>query len=321
MRLWRWKNLKHKQGISKIVAALIGIIVIVAIAIGAVAYYLSIQPSTPTPKTPTPATPTPATPTPVTPTPSPIITPSPTVPPTTTPTRTTPEPTLPPISPTPTTPTPATPTPTPKPTPTPTPTPTPVTPTPTPTPITPSPTPSLNPIINLRVGAYAEYLVKTYIDEDMVEMKNKYSVDGEEIYNVVNCWVLSFTTTIEEEGMTMKTIVTWWMAKSDLKVVHGRIRTYFNDSLMYEREFDPEQAPEEAGEPPKPIDVKYTVGYETVTVPAGTFLNCMKVEVTAQDHVVKSWAHNNVPIFGLVKSEIYENGRQVMTMDLTSYGG
>lgn len=151
----------------------------------------------------------------------------------------------------------------------------------------------------------------------------KYGIDGTETYNAVECWVLSMTTTMKEEGAEMKTVVMWWMAKSDLHVVHGRIEAYVNDYLMFEQEFDPADAPEQAGEPPQPADINYAVGYETVTVPAGTFANCIKVriEVAAEGIVSYSWAHPAVPIFGMVKSEIYKDGELMMTVELIAYGG
>lgn len=153
-----------------------------------------------------------------------------------------------------------------------------------------------------------------------MEMKVRYSVNGEETYSGVNCWVLSYTTTMEQQGMTMKNVVTWWMAKSDLHAVHGRTQTYVNDNLVSQQEFDPEQAPK-GTEPPEPANVNYAVGYETITVLAGTFTNCIKVEVTKEGHLVRMWAHPNVPVWGFVKMEGYEDSKLSMTMELISYGG
>jgi hypothetical protein len=165
----------------------------------------------------------------------------------------------------------------------------------------------------------------SYTEEETVETRVKRSVDGEETYSGVNCWVLSYTMTMEEQGITMRTEVTWWMAKSDLHTVHGRIRTYVNNNLISESEFDPGQAPEQAGEPPEPVNVKYAVGYETVSVPAGTFVNCIKVgmEITVEGKqgVSYVWTHSDVPIFGIVKSEMYVGGELLMKMELISYGG
>ncbi|MCS7115172.1 MAG: hypothetical protein RMJ15_06480 [Nitrososphaerota archaeon] len=274
-----------KQAVSKIIIALVVVVAVAAVA-GA-AYYLTLQQPSPVPS----------------PTPSPVSTPTPKPTPVTTPT---------PI---------ATPTPTPTPTQTPTPTASPPSPTPTATPSptpTATPSPTLSPIINLRVGAYAEYRMVEYTEG--VEAKMKYSVDSEETYKGVNCWILSQTVITEQEGMTIKSVVTWWMAKSDLHMVHGRIRSYVNDNLVFEQEFDPGQASGDT-EPPEPVDVNYFAGYETITVPAGTFTNCMKMEVTEEGRIARTWVHPNVPVWGIVKMESYEGNQPLMTMELIAYGG
>lgn len=152
----------------------------------------------------------------------------------------------------------------------------------------------------------------------MREETAEYRVDGEETYEGVDCWVLSYTITMEQEGTTI--VFTWCMAKSDLRMVHGRIQTYVNDTLMFEQEFDPGQAPG-GTEPPEPVDLNYVVGYETVTVHAGTFTNCMKVQLAEESRLSHIWVHPNVPIWGLVKVESYDSGELLMTMELLSYGG
>ncbi|MBS7631697.1 hypothetical protein KEJ47_09070 [Candidatus Bathyarchaeota archaeon] len=148
-------------------------------------------------------------------------------------------------------------------------------------------------------------------------MSVKYKVESEETYNAVNCWRLSMTMV----QAPMKTVLTWWMAKSDLHMVHGRLQMYMNQTLVQTQEFDPSQAPEQGGEPPAPINVDYVVGYETVTVQAGTFTDCVRVEVEQEEQLVRSWAHQNVPIFGLVKSEVYTDSELVMVLELVAYGG
>jgi branched-chain amino acid transport system substrate-binding protein len=76
------------KAVTKVQAAVIAVIIIIAIIAGA-AYYASLTGPTPTPATPTPATPTPATPTPATPTPA---TPTPATPTPATPTPAKPAP-------------------------------------------------------------------------------------------------------------------------------------------------------------------------------------------------------------------------------------
>ena len=63
-----------------------------------------------------------------------------------------------------------------------------------------------------------------------------------------------------------------------------------------------------------------TIGYESVTVPAGTFINCLKTESTSSNEVTDVWFNSSVPIFGIVKSTSSENGSVVTTIVLQSYG-
>lgn len=81
--------------------------------------------------------------------------------------------------------------------------------------------------------------MKSYEDGNVTEMMYKLSVDGEETYNNVECWLLSITTTMDD----MKFIVTWWMSKDQFKPVHGLMEIYQNDNLVLKQEFDPTQAP------------------------------------------------------------------------------
>ncbi|MEM0456674.1 MAG: hypothetical protein QXI01_02990 [Nitrososphaerota archaeon] len=184
-------------------------------------------------------------------------------------------------------------------------------------------TPSISPIVNLRTGSYAKYLQKAYTEEGVLEAEAyiTFRVEGEGTYNNVNCLLLSTTVETQKDNVMMKSIITWWLSKQDLKMVHGKMQIYYNNMLVYESEFSPLEVTEETGKPPEPIDVNYFVGYETITVPAGTFINCIKVEFFKEEYLMKTWAHQNVPIFGIVKSETYKAGKLMMLMELISYGG
>jgi hypothetical protein len=126
---------------------------------------------------------------------------------------------------------------------------------------------------------------------------------------------------MEENGTVMKIVVTWWMDKSSFEVHHGRVEMYMDNELISQQEFDPAQAPEEAGEPPEPVDLSYSVGRETVTVTAGTFEDCIKTEVTTEGQTVHVWVHPDVPVWGVVKVEAYIDGEKTLSMELISYGG
>ncbi|MEM2405745.1 MAG: hypothetical protein QXR05_11480, partial [Candidatus Methanomethylicia archaeon] len=183
-----------------------------------------------------------------------------------------------------------------------------------------SPTPSpIQPIVNFKVGAYAEYIMKGIEDDELTVMGTyKLSVDSEENYKGNLCWLLSMTITQREEETKM--ITTWWITKTEYNFVHGRMQVYVGNNLVMQQEFDPGEMPSGVEEP-EPIDVRYTTGYETITVPAGTFINCLRVEVSGEGGVVvKTWAHSSVPIWGVVKTEMYEDNVLTMTTELTSYG-
>ncbi len=181
-------------------------------------------------------------------------------------------------------------------------------------------TTGISPIVNLRVGSYVKYLQRAYMDEDIFESYITFHVKGEERYNNVNCLLLSMVMEAQRNGVRMKEVITWWLSKMELKMMHAKIQFYHNDELIYESEPSPYEVREEES-PPEPIDVNYFVGYESVTVPAGTFINCIKVEVSEKESLMKTWAHPNVPIYGLVKFELYKAGSLKSVMELISYGG
>ena len=177
-----------------------------------------------------------------------------------------------------------------------------------------TPTPAPGPAA-WKVGSYAEYRLVMQGKESTL----KYSVDGEEVYNGQDCYLLTYTMTMGNQ----RTEYTMWITKAEHKPVHARMRMYQGDTLIMEKEMDVKQAEEmlppsaTAGEKAK------FLGYETITVPAGTF-NCAKyeAEVTQAGVTTKTtfWLSNNVPMFGLVKAESVQNGNVVSTMELISYG-
>jgi flagellar basal body-associated protein FliL len=187
-----------------------------------------------------------------------------------------------------------------------------------------TPTPSAtssgtNPIANFRVGAYATYRMTTITSTESTISTLKMSVDGEETYNEIPCWLLSMTTETPTEGGTSKVVITWWMSKTGLEVIHIRMQMYVNNVLTYDQEYDPDETSTDTGEPPEPVDPQTILSYETVTVPAGTFANCAKAESGSATSKVDVWVHQDVPIWGIVKSETYSNSELQTKMELTDY--
>jgi len=62
------------------------------------------------------------------------------------------------------------------------------------------------------------------------------------------------------------------------------------------------------------------VAYETVTVPAGTFVGCGKISEADSGSVFNAYIHKDVPVWGIVKMESYQNETLESTMELKTYG-
>lgn len=113
-------------------------------------------------------------------------------------------------------------------------------------------------------------------------------------------------------------LVYMWINKIKYEFVHILVRMYENSVLVMERELNPEDASQNL---PHPVDLQYVKAHETVTVIGGTFVNCLRVEAEQEGIISKVWVHESVPIFGVVKAEIFENNVLTQSMELTSYGG
>ncbi|HLE75933.1 MAG TPA: hypothetical protein VI864_07840 [Candidatus Bathyarchaeia archaeon] len=185
-----------------------------------------------------------------------------------------------------------------------------------------TPTPSgNNQLVNFRAGTWAEYVMKSYnttSGEVTSENTMKYSVD-EDTYSGVACWLLEMEMTMNEDGNTLETVMTYWMNKNNLEGIHVKTQMYMNGNLTYEHEEDIDPG-EDPGDMPEPIDLSTVTGHETITVPAGTFY-CDKVTVTSATGVTSSWVNSNIPVIGLVKIESRSDGVLTSTTELTGYGG
>jgi len=191
---------------------------------------------------------------------------------------------------------------------------------------TPSPTATPsgnNPMAHFRAGTWANYVIKTYGTGGEVTAENtmKYAVD-EGTYSGVACWLLKVEMQMNEDSDTIKTVMTYWMDKSNLQGIHVKTQMYTNGELTYEHEDD--ISPGDAGDMPEPLDMSTVTSYETITVPAGTF-NCGKITITSTvsgtTTTTSEWANSDIPVIGLVKMETTSGGALTSTTELTAYGG
>jgi hypothetical protein len=173
---------------------------------------------------------------------------------------------------------------------------------------------------NFRAGAHVEYVLKAYSSNgsQSSESQAKWSVD-EGVYNETNCWLLDIDNSeTSPEGVKSEVIVTVFLSKSTLERVHIKAQMFLDGSLVYEDETDPDSN-DYNDMIPMQFPAQY-VAYETVTVPAGTFVGCGKVSDADSESVFNAWVHKEVPVWGIVKMESYQGETLVSTMELRTYG-
>lgn len=186
----------------------------------------------------------------------------------------------------------------------------------------PTSSPSTNPIANFKAGAYAIYNTTTYTDGVATVTGLNFTI-GEDTYNGTACWTL--TTTASND--TSNVVIIERISKSNTSELLGNVtmKMYSDGSLIYEDEFDPTTT-SATGTGTTEIDPQTIVGYETVTVAAGTFADCAKASVTSttatsETEVSTVWISQNIPAFGIVKAESTINGTLSSIVELLSYGG
>ncbi len=161
--------------------------------------------------------------------------------------------------------------------------------------------------------------MKTYDNTGALtlEAHEKESI-SEGTYNGQNCWLLITDSEQTTEGEMTSSTTIIYLSKSTLDGV--RMEMYMNGALIMGYDLNDTTTTETGttGE----IDPNLIMSYETVTVPAGTFTNCAKASTTtAGTGTTYIWAHESVPVYGLVKMESYDGQQLSMSVVLTAYGG
>jgi hypothetical protein len=174
-----------------------------------------------------------------------------------------------------------------------------------------------------RLGAWANYTTENYdFNEEVTARYNmRYSVD-EEFRNGVDCWILQTETVLVSDEDSMKNTATYWLDKRDLHGIHFKIQIYSKGEIISTVEND--YSPGDFNDIPTSIDPTTIVSHESITVPAGTF-SCEKAAVTTKDlgktYVVTVWGNSGIPIIGMVKEEMTQDGFLISSTELVAYGG
>jgi len=192
----------------------------------------------------------------------------------------------------------------------------------TPTPATsPTSSPSTSAVANFKAGAYAIYNMTSYTNGVATVASFNITI-GEDTYNGAACWVL----TINSGNYSSNVVISENIDKTNTSQILGNMTTkmYANGALFSESSLAHSTSFGATGM--EEINPQTIVGYETVTVPAGTFTNCPKATVsntlvTDEAQVGTVWVSQKVPAFGMVKNQVTTNGVLSSSFELVSYGG
>jgi hypothetical protein len=120
----------------------------------------------------------------------------------------------------------------------------------------------------------------------------------------------------------MSSVTTYWLDQSTLQGLHYKILITSNGVVISDTEND--YAPGDFNDIPTAIKPNMVISKESVTVPAGTF-NCDKAAITQTDlgktFVTTTWGNSNIPVVGMVKQTMTQDGVLISTTELTAYGG
>jgi hypothetical protein len=187
--------------------------------------------------------------------------------------------------------------------------------------VTPSPSGTVS--VGYRAGAWANYTTKNYDSNGAVTANYDlgYAVDQGTI-NGVDCWLLQTELKLSIGSDVTKTVTTYWLDKSSLQGIHYKIVISSNGIVISDTEND--YSPGDFNNIPTSIDPNMVISKESVTVPAGTF-NCDKAATTTTDlgktYVTTVWGNSNIPVIGMAKQTMTQDGVLISSTELIAYGG
>jgi hypothetical protein len=197
-----------------------------------------------------------------------------------------------------------------------------VTPTQTPTQTSttlPSPTSNTTAIENFAAGKTANYITKQYnsttgsldLEIDVNYTLIDYSFDGSP------AWLWNEISNTVVDNVTYEFVNSWSLNKTDLSALHLASLQIVNNTFSGSYETSSVTSVDTAIQQ---IDPATYTGIEDVTVPAGTFTNCIKAVTTEDSDVITTWIRADVPFWGIVKQQITTNNILTLSIELSALG-
>lgn len=185
----------------------------------------------------------------------------------------------------------------------------------------PSSTNSTEPIANFHDGVHTTYVVTNYDYAGQALQQNitLQQTIGVGSYNEITCWKLidSIQTNVENGATT--SINTFYVYKGSFEAAHLSVRNYTIEGISSSNELDISPAQNLIGILlTKAIDPRNAIGYEDVQVTAGMFEHCTKASIIDSQGTTYVWVHPDVPGWGIVKMEMYNQGKIVTAINLNA---
>ena len=186
-----------------------------------------------------------------------------------------------------------------------------------------TPSPSGTTSVGYRDGAWANYTTHNYNASGATTATYSlgYAV-SQGIFHGFDVWILRTENRLLIDNYVMSTVTTYWLDQSTLHGLHYKIVITSNGVVISDTEND--YAPGDYNDIPTTINPNMVISKESVTVPAGTF-NCDKAAITQTDlgktFVTTTWGNSNIPVIGMVKQTMTQDGVLISTTELTAYGG
>jgi hypothetical protein len=174
-----------------------------------------------------------------------------------------------------------------------------------------------------RDGAWANYTTQNYNAAGAVTaLYNMRYAISQGTLKGIDCWIMQTNMKLSGDGYVTESITTYWLDKSSLQGLHYKIVISSNGVVISETEND--YSPGDVNNIPTPIDPNMVLSQETITVPAGQF-DCYKATTTMTDlgktYVTTVWGNSNIPVIGMAKQQMTQDGILISSTELTAYGG
>ena len=173
-------------------------------------------------------------------------------------------------------------------------------------------------IQNFAAGKTATYQIELYNSTtgSIDDFNVNYTL-AEGTYEGDPAWVWVEITRSVVDNVSRMYISEWKLNKTDFSALHLYSVQFINDT--FSGDFETASVTEAETAIQRVYFSTYT-GVETVTVPAGIFVDCNKAVSTIDTEIATTWVNPVVPFWGVVKEQVVDGDILTYSIELTAFG-